>query len=163
MCVDINTGVEYALKVQNKKKIDEMQWNEKTETLKYARAEQNILERSMHPFIVRLKESFQNKKNLFLVLEYCGCGNFRRVLNKCGNRLSEDTARRYICEIILAIEYLHSKGIMYRDLKPDNILVNYDGHLKLADFGLSKECTQETYESKSPVGSYAYLAPEVLN
>lgn len=76
--------------------------------------------------------------------------------------MSETQAKRYISEIILAIEYLHTKNILYRDLKPENVLVSSDGHLKLADFGLSKQVEGEIYDSKSPVGSYAYLAPEVL-
>lgn len=97
------------------------------------------------------------------MLEYCESGNLRRVAKEAGGKLSEEQARKYICEIVLAIEYLHSQNILYRDMKPDNILVHSDGHLKLADFGLSKHIEGDSYESKSPVGSYAYLAPEVLN
>ena len=77
-------------------------------------------------------------------------------------RLSEDIARVYICEILLAIEYLHSKGILYRDLKPDNIIIDYDGHCKLTDFGLSKENVDADFMSNSFVGSYAYAAPEII-
>ena len=98
-----------------------------------------------------------------MVLEYCPCGNLGRVLKKQkGGRLSEDQARIYICEIILAIEFLHANGIIYRDMKPENVLVNSDGHLKLTDFGLSKEIKEEYYNSNSFCGSHAYLAPEML-
>jgi len=80
-----------------------------------------------------------------------------------GNRLTEEQAKVYVCEIILAIEHLHSHNIIYRDLKPDNVLVNDDGHIKLTDFGLSKIIQGDYYNSTSPVGSHAYLAPEVLD
>lgn len=64
--------------------------------------------------------------------------------------------------MILALEYLHSQGIIYRDLKPDNIIIAEDGHLKLTDFGLSKENAESDFTSNSFVGTYAYAAPEVL-
>jgi serine/threonine protein kinase len=77
-------------------------------------------------------------------------------------RLSEQEAKVYIAEVILALEYLHNKGIIYRDLKPDNIIIAEDGHLKLTDFGLSKENVESDFTSNSFVGTYAYAAPEVL-
>lgn len=77
-------------------------------------------------------------------------------------KLSENEAKLYISEVILAIEYLHSIGIIYRDLKPDNIIIAEDGHLKLTDFGLSKENVESDFTSNSFVGTYAYAAPEVL-
>ena len=95
-----------------------------------------------HPFIVQMYESFQNDAKLFIVLEYCPGGNLSRILrkNKTNGKamLSESEARHYICEVILAIEHLHKNNIIYRDLKPDNILISADGHVKLTDFGLSK-------------------------
>ena len=96
-------------------------------------------------------------------MEYCPCGNLRRILKKSEkNRFSEDKARVYISEIILAIAHMHEHNILYRDLKPDNVLINDDGHIKLTDFGLSKELDEDTLQSRSTVGSHAYLAPEVL-
>ena len=76
--------------------------------------------------------------------------------------MDEDIARIYACEILLGLEYLHSKGVLYRDLKPDNLLMSPAGHVKLADFGLSKMNVDESYTSNSFCGTHAYLAPEML-
>ena len=83
-------------------------------------------------------------------------------MSKRGGRLSEEQAKNYICEIILAIQHLHKNKILYRDLKPENILIASDGHIKLTDFGLSKEIKEDYYNSNSFCGSHAYLAPEML-
>ena len=98
-----------------------------------------------------------------MVLEYCPCGDLRRVLNKSkDNKLTESKARYYIAEIAFAINFLHENNILYRDLKPDNVLIAKDGHIKLTDFGMSKKIDEEYYNSYSFVGSTAYLAPEVI-
>ncbi len=98
---------------------------------------------------------------MFLLLEYCPGGDLGKVLKKVRN-FTEEIARIYICEVLLALEYLHSKNVMYRDLKPDNIMVDQFGHIKLVDFGLSKLDVDESYCSKSFLGTHAYLAPEIL-
>lgn len=100
---------------------------------------------------------------MFLVLEYCQFGDLGAALKK--DRLfNEELARIYICEVLLALEYLHSKNIMYRDLKPDNIMLDGQGHVKLIDFGLSKcNVDSDNYTSGSFLGSHAYLAPEILS
>jgi len=95
-------------------------------------------------------------------LEYCPCGDIGDILKK-ERRFGEEVARIYISEIILALEYLHSKGIIYRDLKPDNIILDEQGHVKLTDFGLSKEGVFDHYNSLSFCGSHAYLAPEMIH
>jgi serine/threonine protein kinase len=85
----------------------------------------------------------------------------RKLLRRLG-QLQENDARLYIAEILLAIQYLHKREIIFRDLKPDNIVIDKDGHCKLTDFGLSKEGIDDNYSAKSFCGSLAYLAPEML-
>ena len=80
LCKEVGTDLVYAMKVQNKRKIDRFQIEHKTDSLMYAKIEQKILRQTDHPFIVRLKHSFQNTKNLFLILEYCPAGNLRRII-----------------------------------------------------------------------------------
>ena len=86
-----------------------------------------------------------------------------RILKKQrGNKLNEDVAKKYICEIILAIEHLHRHNFIYRDLKPDNVLIDEEGHIKLTDFGLSKKVHGDFHRSNSFCGSHAYMTPEML-
>jgi protein-serine/threonine kinase len=96
------------------------------------------------------------------VLEYCPGGELFFHLSRAG-RFSEGRCRFYASEILLAIEYLHRLNIIYRDLKPENILLDSDGHVKLTDFGLSKEGIQDNFSAKSMCGTPEYLAPEILN
>ena len=95
-----------------------------------------------------------------MIIDYCPGGdmNFHIIQNL----FEEDEARFYIAELILGIEHLHELDIIYRDLKPENILINEDNHIKLADFGLAKEGVNDVQNSKSFVGSPAYLSPEML-
>ena len=101
-----------------------------------------------HPFIVKLNFAFQTSNKLFLILDYCAAGDLgtlyilinplAQILKK-KRRFSEETSKIYLCEILLALEKLHKYDIIFRDLKPDNIVINADGHALLTDFGLSKE------------------------
>ena len=75
---------------------------------------------------------------------------------------SEDLARFYVAEVLLALEYLHDKGIVYRDLKPENVLLDIDGHVRLADFGLCKQLTEPNSLAFSFCGSPEYMSPEML-
>lgn len=77
-------------------------------------------------------------------------------------KFTEERAKFYCAELILALEYLHKKGIVYRDLKPENILVGEDGHLKLTDFGLSKTNLKDGEKTNTFCGTPEYLAPEIL-
>jgi serum/glucocorticoid-regulated kinase 2 len=76
--------------------------------------------------------------------------------------LDELTSKFIIAEIILAVEYLHEKNIIYRDLKPENVIIDDDGYIKLIDFGLSKEGYDSDFIAKSFCGSPAYLSPEII-
>jgi len=130
--------------------------------IKYAMTERNVLSYTHHPFIVRLNYAFQTKNKLYLILDYCPGGDLGKYLLRTG-QLDENVARIYIAEIVLAIQYLHRREIIFRDLKPDNIVVDEDGHCKLTDFGLSKEGIDDNISASSFCGSLAYLAPEMLS
>lgn len=98
-----------------------------------------------------------------MVSDYCKGGDLGKILDVEQN-FKDEIARKYIAEVIVAIEKLHSKNILYWDLKPDNILIDQNGHIKLTDFGLSKENVFGLAQgSDSFCGSIAYLSPEVLN
>merc|ERR1719510_257655 len=145
----------YAMKMLRKENVIKRHQVEHTKT------ERNVLEAVSHPFIVTLHYAFQTPKKLYFVLEYCPCGELFYHLSRA-SRFSEGRGRFYASEILLAIEYLHRLNIIYRDLKPENILLDADGHVKLADFGLSKEGIQDNFSAKSMCGTPEYLAPEIL-
>ena len=150
-----NSEEKYAMKVLRKERI--MGQN----LLKYAIAERNVLSLSHHPFIVKLNFAFQTSTKLFLILEYCPNGDLAKHL-LIEKRFSEQRAKFYLCEVLLALENLHQRDIIFRDLKPDNVVLDSEGHCKLTDFGLSKEGVIESKYAQSFCGSIAYLAPEML-
>ncbi|KAJ8553499.1 hypothetical protein K7X08_024177 [Anisodus acutangulus] len=175
------TGDFFAIKVL--KKADMIRKNAVESIL----AERDILISVRNPFVVRFFYSFTCRENLYLVMEYLNGGDLYSLLRNLGC-LDEDVARVYIAEVVLALEYLHSLRVVHRDLKPDNLLIAHDGHIKLTDFGLSKvglinstddlsgpvvsgtsmmedddsEHQQERREKRSAVGTPDYLAPEIL-
>ena len=129
--------------------------------IRYAVTERNVASCVKHPFIVGLRYSFQTANKLYLILDYCPGGSLSGYLKR-EKRFSEERAKIYLCEILLAIEELHKRDIIYRDLKPDNVVIDSEGHAMLTDFGLSKEGVMEKDSAKSFCGSVAYLAPEML-
>lgn len=147
------------MKVLSKAKIYEQKLR------KYAYAEMNIMRRMSllaHPFIVRLHYSFQTVDHLYMVMQFCEGGDLSQYLEIEGC-FDEDKARRYISEILCAVESLHAQDIIFRDLKPDNICLDAAGHAILTDFGLAREEVRaEVSGAESFCGSYAYLAPEML-
>ena len=151
----INTQKKYAMKILRKERIIGQNLS------KYAIAERNVLSVSNHPFIVKLNYAFQSLTKLFLILEYCPGGDLAKHLS-IEKRFEENRAKFYLCEILLALEDLHKKNIIFRDLKPENVVLDEEGHCKLTDFGLSKEGIDNDKYTKSFCGSIAYLAPEVL-
>jgi len=149
------SGEVYAMKVLRKSKI--MGRN----LVRYALTERNLLSYIRHPFIVRLHFAFQTPSCLVMGLEYCPGGSLSQIIQR-QSRLPEELARLYETEICMAIEHLHARDVVYRDLKPDNVVLDETGHAKLTDFGLSKEGVAGIAGTKSFCGSIAYLAPEIL-
>jgi len=109
----------------------------KKNQVQHIRAERDVLALCDCPWVVKLHYSFQDEKNLYLVMEYLPGGDLMTVLMK-RDILSEDETRFYIAETALAIDAVHRLNYVHRDLKPDNILLDRDGHVKLSDFGLCK-------------------------
>lgn len=124
------TGDLFAVKVM--RKADLIRKN----MVQSARNERNILAMADNPFVVRFFYSFTSRDNLYIVMEYAPGGDLASLLRALG-ALEEDTARQYAAEVALALEYCHAQGIIHRDVKPDNVLISVDGHVKLTDFGLS--------------------------
>jgi protein-serine/threonine kinase len=134
----------------------------KRNQIDHTKTERSVLEAVSHPFIVSLHYAFQTPKKLYIVLEYCAGGELFFHLSRAG-RFSEGRCKFYAAEILLALEYLHSLTIIYRDLKPENLLLDQDGHAKVTDFGLSKEGIMDNVSAKTMCGTPEYLAPEILD
>ena len=145
----------------------------------HVRNEQLFMSKVKSPWIVDLKASFQEDDFLYLVMEFLPGGDFMNLLIE-KDKLTEEEARFYIAELILAVDSLHKLDCIHRDIKPDNILIDKNGHIKLSDFGLAK-VSDKLYEQNSVkdenfnpkkmthkklyscVGTAYYVAPEVLN
>ncbi|KAI9179567.1 Serine/threonine-protein kinase [Blastocladiella emersonii ATCC 22665] len=150
-----DTGRVYAMKILNKKDIIARQ--EVAHTL----SERNVLVQASSPFLVGLKFSFQTPDKLYLVLDYMNGGEVFYHLQK-EQVFSETRAKFYTAELVLALDHLHRHGIVYRDLKPENVLLDSTGHVALTDFGL---CKENLYDATTTTfcGTAEYLAPEVLS
>ncbi|KAF9897456.1 serine/threonine protein kinase, AGC, partial [Lobosporangium transversale] len=105
--------------------------------VEHINSEKQILAQVNFPFIVNLHTTFQDDRNLYMLLEYVIGGELFSHLRRAG-RFSNDMTRFYAAEIVLAIEYLHARDIIYRDLKPENLLLDINGHIKITDFGFAK-------------------------
>ena len=156
-------------------------------TISRLKEERDALVLAANPFVIKLFYAFSSARHVYFVTEYANGGDLYSLLKQLGS-LEESMARKYASEVVLALEYVHSVGVTHRDLKPDNLLISSDGHLKLADFGLSfvgasrddniipKASNEKSphhrsgsissdalsSEKKMAVGTPDYLAPEVL-
>ncbi|TNY20542.1 protein kinase Ukc1p [Rhodotorula diobovata] len=126
----VDTGKIYAMKSLKKAEMF------KKDQLAHVRAERDVLAESNSPWVVQLYYSFQDANYLYLLMEFLPGGDLMTMLIKY-DTFSEDVTRFYMAECVLAIEAVHKLGFIHRDIKPDNILIDKDGHVKLSDFGLS--------------------------
>lgn len=150
-----DTGKIYALKIVKKSRVEQRHNQE------YIKTERSILAEIQHPFIIKMSYAFQSENKLYFALEYCAGGELFNLLQK-KRRFTEEQARFYTVQVLLALEHLHKFDIIYRDLKPENIMIDTDGYLRLIDFGLSKKGVKTNQGAKSDCGTPEYLAPEIL-
>jgi len=150
-------GKVYAMKMLRKEHVVKRNQVEHTKT------ERSVLEAVNHPFIVNLHYAFQTKDKLYFVLDYCPGGELFYHLKNEGC-FSKNRTMHYVAEIASALDYMHSMGIIYRDLKPENLLIDQAGHMRLADFGLCKRTLTAEGEKKAKTfcGTPEYIAPEIL-
>jgi len=127
------------------------------------REERDVLVWGSNEWITNLHYSFQDKTNLYFVMDYYPGGDLLTLISKNDDRLSEDMARFYIAEMVLAIESLHCLRYVHRDIKPDNVLLDKAGHIKLADFGSCLRMREDgMIQSSVSVGTPDYISPEIL-
>ena len=161
LCKDKNDGTYYVLKILRKATIIELK------QIDHIHNENLIMSMIDHPFIVSMRGFDQDAKHLILLLEYIPGGELFSYLRAC-EKFDPDQAqyiyeniisRFFAAQVILIFEYLHTQDIVYRDLKPENLLLDPKGYMKLTDFGFAKIVTNRTY---TLCGTPEYLAPEML-
>ncbi|KAL8994889.1 MAG: hypothetical protein Q9169_005263 [Polycauliona sp. 2 TL-2023] len=148
-----HNGRFYAVKVLKKAQVVKMKQVEHTND------ERRMLQKVKHAFLVTLWGTFQDSKNLYMVMDFVEGGELFSLLRK-SQRFPNPVAKFYAAEVTLALDYLHSMHIIYRDLKPENLLLDRHGHLKITDFGFAKEVPDITW---TLCGTPDYLAPEVVS
>ncbi|OCB84171.1 Pkinase-domain-containing protein [Sanghuangporus baumii] len=142
----------FAMKILSKKEIVRLR------QVEHVAAERYILSRIRHPFIVDLYATFQDQENVYMLLSYVPGGELFTHLRRA-QRFTPDVTRFYLATIVLALRYLHSFNIVYRDLKPENLLLDSRGYLRLTDFGFAKLVDDRTW---TLCGTPEYLAPEII-
>ncbi|XP_074075353.1 myotonin-protein kinase isoform X3 [Macrotis lagotis] len=151
------TGQVFAMKIMNK-------WDIlKRGEVSCFREERDVLVNGDPRWVTQLHFAFQDENYLYLVMEYYVGGDLLTLLSKFGERIPEEMARFYLAEMVLAIDSVHRLGYVHRDIKPDNILLDRCGHIRLADFGSCLKLREDgTVCSSVAVGTPDYLSPEIL-
>ncbi|XP_069879312.1 serine/threonine-protein kinase MRCK alpha isoform X15 [Dipodomys merriami] len=156
------------VKLKNADKVFAMKILNKWEMLKRAetacfREERDVLVNGDNQWITALHYAFQDDNNLYLVMDYYVGGDLLTLLSKFEDRLPEDMARFYLAEMVIAIDSVHQLHYVHRDIKPDNILMDMNGHIRLADFGSCLKLMEDgTVQSSVAVGTPDYISPEIL-
>uniref|UniRef100_A0A8C7MX34 protein kinase C n=1 Tax=Oncorhynchus kisutch TaxID=8019 RepID=A0A8C7MX34_ONCKI len=146
----------YAMKVVKKELVND------DEDIDWVQTEKHVFEQaSNHPFLVGLHSCFQTESRLFFIIEYVNGGDLMFHMQR-QRKIPEEHARFYSAEISLALNYLHERGIIYRDLKLDNVLLESEGHIKLTDYGMCKEGLRPGDTTSTFCGTPNYIAPEIL-
>ena len=153
---DLKTLQSVAIKVIDKKKVA------KAGLIDQIKREISIMRMVKHPHIVYLHEVMATKSKIFFVMEYVKGGELFKKVAK--GRLKEDAAHKFFCQLIMAVNFCHGRGVYHRDLKPENLLLDGNGNLKVSDFGLSAltESTRQDGLLHTTCGTPAYVAPEVI-
>ncbi|XP_028611039.1 serine/threonine-protein kinase MRCK alpha isoform X2 [Grammomys surdaster] len=156
------------VKLKNADKVFAMKILNKWEMLKRAetacfREERDVLVNGDSKWITTLHYAFQDDNNLYLVMDYYVGGDLLTLLSKFEDRLPEEMARFYLAEMVIAIDSVHQLHYVHRDIKPDNILMDVNGHIRLADFGSCLKLMEDgTVQSSVAVGTPDYISPEIL-
>uniref|UniRef100_A0A5F8GKK3 Serine/threonine-protein kinase MRCK alpha n=1 Tax=Monodelphis domestica TaxID=13616 RepID=A0A5F8GKK3_MONDO len=156
------------VKLKNADKVFAMKILNKWEMLKRAetacfREERDVLVNGDNKWITTLHYAFQDDNYLYLVMDYYVGGDLLTLLSKFEDRLPEDMARFYLAEMVIAIDSVHQLHYVHRDIKPDNILMDMNGHIRLADFGSCLKLMEDgTVQSSVAVGTPDYISPEIL-
>lgn len=152
LCREKSTGKLFCVKILDRNKIRFLKQRE------HIINERTIMFSVNHPFIVKLFCTFKSPGCLFFLMEFVAGGELFNYIRAEG-QFSNETTKLVAAEIILALQYLHNQDIIYRDIKPENLLVDHSGHLKLTDFGFAKHIEERT---NSMCGTLDYMAPEIL-
>jgi len=142
----------FAIKILKKSEVIRLKQEE------HIASERALLSLIDHPFVVCLYRTFQDNRMLHMLLEYVNGGEVFSHLRKAG-RFSKEFTKFYVGQIVLVLQYLHAKKIVYRDLKPENLLIGPAGYLKITDFGFAKIVQDDTW---TLCGTPEYLAPEII-
>ena len=151
------TGVLYAIKVLKKEFIIE---NDEIDSTRSEKRVFLTVARERHPFLLNLHSCFQTETRVYFVMEYVGGGDLMLHIQR--QQFNLHRAKFYAAEVLLALEYFHKHGIIYRDLKLDNIMLTLDGHVKIADYGLCKENMWYGNTTSTFCGTPEFMAPEIL-
>eukprot|EP00118_Oscarella_pearsei_P005047 m.22554 g.22554 ORF g.22554 m.22554 type:complete len:618 (+) comp28355_c0_seq2:82-1935(+) len=149
------TGEIYAMKVLDKLEIF------RHKAVQQCKDEIKIQSSFMCPFIVHARHAWQTKRHLYIILDYSERGDLFAVWTRV-RRFDERSVQQYVAEMAVALDFLHRAGVIYRDLKLENVLLDSSGHIKLTDFGLSK-WLKVGFKTRTICGTIQYMAPEILN